>query len=318
MLHAAVPKITVIVGVLNMKNTLPGALESVINQHYPNLELIVMDGGSTDGTQEIIKHYEQHLTYWRSEIDHGHADACNKAIDIATGELIHFLNADDTMQAPLLQEVADIYRNQADAKIISCGVRILKKNMNTDTYRVIKEIIKPEELQISLHNMLYGLPIINARFFHRSIFKQFGKFTSAQNKQDQTLSNDREFMIKLALAGVQSQLITKPLYCYLSHHHSYSFNPKNRVRIHNEHLKLAEKLFSEKNISAPQQKMVRAWQSQEAAYLFLFYFLQGNFKNMFQMIKKGFLQYGGLFWLGRLGLIATRGVIKKAKSSLRI
>jgi glycosyltransferase involved in cell wall biosynthesis len=88
-------KITVITVVRNGEKTLEQTILSVINQTYKNIEYVIIDGSSTDGTINIIKKYEKHLVYWVSEPDKGIYDAMNKGIDKATGDFLFFLNSGD-------------------------------------------------------------------------------------------------------------------------------------------------------------------------------------------------------------------------------
>ena len=91
------PLITVITVVLNCSWHLERTILSVINQNYKNIEYIIIDGGSTDGTLDIIKKYENGIDYWISENDEGIYDAMNKGLDAAHGEWIFFLGADDIL-----------------------------------------------------------------------------------------------------------------------------------------------------------------------------------------------------------------------------
>jgi glycosyltransferase involved in cell wall biosynthesis len=94
-LESSNPLISIIVATYEAKNTLCRCLESIFNQNYSNVELIVIDGGSTDGTVEIIKSYSEKISYWISEPDTGIYNAWNKGLDHASGEWICFLGADD-------------------------------------------------------------------------------------------------------------------------------------------------------------------------------------------------------------------------------
>ena len=97
------PKITVVTPSFNSIHTIRETIESVLKQNYPNLEHIVMDGGSTDGTVELLKSYP-HLK-WFSERDEGHYHAMNKGIQMATGEAINILNADDCFCDGILKKI---------------------------------------------------------------------------------------------------------------------------------------------------------------------------------------------------------------------
>ena len=91
----AYPKITIITACLNAARTVEATIRSVLDQNYPNLEYIIIDGVSTDGTLEIVDKYEDKITKIVSEPDKGIYDAFNKGISLATGDLIGILNADD-------------------------------------------------------------------------------------------------------------------------------------------------------------------------------------------------------------------------------
>jgi len=104
------PAITVITVVLNGAASLAQAIESVLAQRYDVAEYIVIDGGSTDGTVDIIRRHEASLAYWVSEPDLGIYDAMNKALAVATGKWAIFIGADDELTVPLkaiVQEMTD-------------------------------------------------------------------------------------------------------------------------------------------------------------------------------------------------------------------
>ncbi len=107
----AYPKISIITPVFNQVKFIEETILSIINQDYPNLEYIIIDGGSTDGTVEIIKKYESHLAYWLSEPDKGMYDALQKGFDQSTGEIMGWLNADDLYVNGCLFRIANVFDN---------------------------------------------------------------------------------------------------------------------------------------------------------------------------------------------------------------
>ncbi|MBQ9206489.1 MAG: glycosyltransferase [Treponema sp.] len=142
------PLITVVTVVYNGAATLEQTILSVVNQTYDNVEYIIIDGASTDGTLGIIKKYEDKIDYWQSEPDKGIYDAMNKGIGLATGEWINFMNAGDEF---------------FDSNTIS-GIFINKKIPADVLYGsvvVAGNIVKPRKLR----SIKYTLP-----FCHQSCF----------------------------------------------------------------------------------------------------------------------------------------------------
>ena len=116
--------VSVIVAVYNGNSNhynIARTIESVLNQTYKNIELIVIDGASTDGTIEIIKKYAKKgkISYWVSEKDSGIYDAMNKGIYVAKGEFFYFLNSDDYLvDDKVITNVTDSLRNNTDLDIV--------------------------------------------------------------------------------------------------------------------------------------------------------------------------------------------------------
>lgn len=115
-------KISVVTVCYNAVQTLEKTMLSVLNQTYPDVEYIIIDGGSTDGTVDIIKKYADRLAYWVSEPDKGIYDAMNKGIRVATGDYLYFLGADDI----LLADLGDIISKISNKNIVYYGSIKLK------------------------------------------------------------------------------------------------------------------------------------------------------------------------------------------------
>lgn len=110
------PKISIVTVSYNQEEFLAAAIDSVLDQNYPNLEYIVIDGGSTDASVEIIESYGQKIDYWLSEPDDGQSEALNKGFARATGDIISWLNSDDTYNSGTFDAVAAAFRD-ADVQI---------------------------------------------------------------------------------------------------------------------------------------------------------------------------------------------------------
>jgi glycosyltransferase involved in cell wall biosynthesis len=113
------PKISIVTPSFNQAQFIESTIESILNQKYPNLEYIIIDGGSTDGSVEIIKKYQEHLHYWCSEPDAGQYDAINKGFQHSTGEIMAWLNSDDLYFPWALKTVASIMSQLKEVEWLS-------------------------------------------------------------------------------------------------------------------------------------------------------------------------------------------------------
>ncbi|MDI3500515.1 MAG: hypothetical protein PWP22_286 [Thermoanaerobacter sp.] len=176
------PLITVITVVLNGEKTLEETIESVISQTYLNVEYIIIDGGSTDGTIDIIKKYEDYIDYWVSEPDKGIYDAMNKGIVISFGEWLNMLNS------------GDLYYNSIVIE------NIYTKEIDTDVYGIAGSWVFDYEGKIFLYHpnpykMLEkpGWHINHQAFFYRKItHKILGLYSI-----DYELASDHEYYFRL-------------------------------------------------------------------------------------------------------------------------
>jgi len=124
------PLISIITVVYNAVNSLECTIQSVLGQSYPNIEYLIIDGGSTDGSVEIIKKYSNKLTYWVSEKDHGIYDAMNKGLKLAKGELIGIINSDDWYELDAVEQIVKSYKKNCDTEVFHGLLRFVDHNGN--------------------------------------------------------------------------------------------------------------------------------------------------------------------------------------------
>jgi glycosyltransferase involved in cell wall biosynthesis len=134
------PKISIITPSYNQGSYLEETIQSVLSQNYPNLEFFILDGGSTDNSVEIIKKYEDKITFWRSHADAGQSAAIIEGFDRATGEIIAWLNSDDQYEPGALHQVAKAFQENKDAAFVygdyyvvrQDGTKVLKRKVSCD------------------------------------------------------------------------------------------------------------------------------------------------------------------------------------------
>jgi glycosyltransferase involved in cell wall biosynthesis len=163
------PKLTVITPSYNQAEFLERTILSVINQNYPNLEYIIVDGGSTDSSVEVIKKYEKYLSYWVSEKDRGQVHAINKALEKATGEYISFQNSDDVYFPGTFNRFGKAAMKSAD-DILYGDLFMISTNDE------VTEILKTTSYSFNCQ-VLEGMQIHNqSLFFRNDLVKKFGAF----------------------------------------------------------------------------------------------------------------------------------------------
>lgn len=117
------PKISIVTASYNQGHFIEETIQSVLNQNYPNLEYIFIDGGSTDNSVDIIKKYQENFTYCVSEKDKGQANAINKGLKLCTGDIFNWLNSDDYLEPGALFTIAEAFANE-QVQMVAGNVRI--------------------------------------------------------------------------------------------------------------------------------------------------------------------------------------------------
>jgi glycosyltransferase involved in cell wall biosynthesis len=122
------PSISIVTPSFNQAAFLGRTLESILSQGYPKLETLVFDGGSSDGSIEVLKQYEDRLSYWESERDRGPAHAINKGLKRATGEIVGWLNSDDLLASDALWEVGRAFAKDPDLDMVYANAVYIDEN----------------------------------------------------------------------------------------------------------------------------------------------------------------------------------------------
>lgn len=188
------PLISIVTVVFNAASTLEQTMLSVLNQSYPSKEYIVIDGGSTDGSVEIIQKYASQLAYWVSEPDKGIFDAMNKGIARTGGELIGIINADDWYEPEIFGEVARRYLETNKTQVIHGMMRNFQQD---NFYNITGNSIRRLRYDMIQHPTCF-VPI--------SIYDRFGCFDPAYQ-----FSGDYDLIMRFVQNGVAFSFLEKVL-----------------------------------------------------------------------------------------------------------
>jgi glycosyltransferase involved in cell wall biosynthesis len=178
-------RVSVITVCFNSAKTILNTIESVLSQEYPNVEYIIIDGGSTDGTLDIVQKYKDKITKVVSEVDKGIYDAMNKGINLASGEIIGFLNADDIYtNENVLNTIAETMKNKS---IDACYADLVfVNNHNKIVRKYNSSLFKP-----SLINCGW-MPAHPTLYVRRRVFELYGGF-----KTNYKIAADFEFVARV-------------------------------------------------------------------------------------------------------------------------
>ena len=191
-------KISVVTAVYNAKNTIVDAIESVLNQSCSGVETIIIDGGSTDGTKEILEQYRDRLSLFISEPDKGIYDALNKGIKYATGDVVGFLHADDLFEdTSVLSKVAEAFSDPSIDAVYGDLVYVNK----AESDRVIRYWKSGE---FSRDKLKHGwMPPHPTFYVRRSVYEMMGGFDTSFH-----IAADYDCMLRfLGRAGVKCAYI---------------------------------------------------------------------------------------------------------------
>lgn len=209
----SLPKISIITPSYNQARFIEQTIQSVLNQQYPNFEYIVMDGGSTDATIDILKKYDRSIR-WRSQPDNGQSAAINEGLRLATGEIVGFLNSDDLYEPGAFNLVGQYFTTFPDKNWVTGFCRIIDENGHE--HRSLIRQYKQWWLKRYRYQTLLVLNYIAqpATFWRRSLIEDVGLL----NEQEH-LAMDYEYWLRIGQKH-RLGLISHQLAAFRIHRHS--------------------------------------------------------------------------------------------------
>ena len=199
------PRITVVTPSFNQAQFLERTLLSVLSQGYPDLEYIVLDGGSTDGSVEIVKRYGHRLAFWRSGPDRGQAAALREGFARATGEVLCWINSDDTLAPRALERVGRIFSERPEVDLIYGGLHTIDAHDRR---------LFTQWAAIDLNTLVYESAFTSqpSSFWRRTLYEKAGAVDESYR-----FAMDYDLLIRMLLAGSRPLKIRPVLANYRIH-----------------------------------------------------------------------------------------------------
>ena len=194
------PKVTIITACRNSANTIEDTIKSIIQQDYDNLEYVIVDADSDDGTANVISKYRQGISMWIREPDNGIADAWNKGIRHASGEIVGIINGDDFYAPNALKTIGAFFAQRDDVGFVYGDLKHIEGSGGCDYI----EKGRPDYERILVRDML-NIPHPTV-FIRREIYVQLGAFNSRYQ-----VAPDYEFLRRIVSKGVKGQYIPQIL-----------------------------------------------------------------------------------------------------------
>jgi GT2 family glycosyltransferase len=228
--------ISIIVPSFQQRDYLRDCLQSIVDAGAPKLELIVVDGGSADGSVDVIREFESSIAWWVSEKDAGQTDAINKGLRRATGDVWAYVNSDDLLEPDALAKVFDFFLQNPSAEWLSGGCRVFGENVEEwrlDPVGVtnLREVLTPWNRPHP-----YVFPQSGACFMRRSVIDRIGYFDPSYH-----YSMDIEYYTRAVFHGkIQQHLTSDCLAAWRWHAEAKSFQKGIAYAFREDEIRIAE------------------------------------------------------------------------------
>ncbi|MFL2548907.1 MAG: glycosyltransferase [Gammaproteobacteria bacterium] len=300
-----IPKITVIIPSYNSAKTIERTFDSLRRQNYDNLECIVLDGDSTDGTIDIIKKNEDIVDIFITGESDGATSAQNKGIKLSSGVLIGYLHSDDYYEDDMLKNISNTFLRNSTYDIFSYGIEIERLKDG----KIIMSSFKKKNIKLNLNNIFYKHAM--GHFYKKSLFEDYGYLKTSSSFGGDFYANDREHLIRLCLLNKKNYVVEKVLYRMCAHKNSNTLSRKNIVDIRMQHIEIAENFLDIYKESSYKCSKLSDFKAHNLSLLFAYYMLTLSSKNIIKIFMAGY-KFRGMYWIIDIFLSPTRELLYRA------
>jgi glycosyltransferase involved in cell wall biosynthesis len=195
--QSVTPLISIITICLNSRSTIERTIRSVLDQKHSGVEYIVIDGGSTDGTQDVVYSFGTAIDIFVSEPDKGISDGFNKGISLARGTIIGLINSDDRLLPGTIQKVLDFFQENPETQVVHGDLLLYSNNL------LVKKVVPAGHWWEPWRLVLFNHP---ATFARKGVYDTFGPFSL-----DYRIAMDIDIFLRWLTAGVRIAYLPEPL-----------------------------------------------------------------------------------------------------------
>ncbi|MEO3472520.1 glycosyltransferase [Roseomonas sp. CAU 1739] len=281
------PRFSIVTPCLNRATTIGAAIDSVLAQGHPSFEHIIVDGGSTDGTAEVLARYP-HLTVIR-EADRNLYDAINKGLRSVHGEIVGLLNSDDLF-APGAFAAAEAGFTDPAVEMVLGAAEFFSEQ---DGREVVQQLLTGAANDLAEANVIGGITTMNAAFYHRTLIERVGPFDDRF-----PLSADKDFWLRLVLLAPRLARTEATIIRYRSHAGSLTFAAGDlREKLSRHNLATARTRLPETPPGSAARAAYRRWHGWATGYRMLVQARQGALGPALATMRAGFA--ADMAWLAR-------------------
>ena len=272
-----IPLVTIVTPSYEQARFLEETILSVLNQDYPKIEYIIIDGGSQDGSVDIIRKYENRLAFWVSEPDRGQADAINKGWERATGEYIGWLNSDDLLLPGAISEAVDFLDKNPNVGFVFGDLLIVDSERKVIDHQCYKDF--------NIYDIIRTAGFISqpGNLFRRSLYENIGPLDVTLHFQ-----LDLDYWIRAGLA-CKVGYIRKNLACFRQHPASKTGSKVYKAG--DDIQRIYQKIFSQSYLPERLLKLKNESFSNAFLYAAVTYFYSGRRAPAYQLLHKAVIQY---------------------------
>jgi glycosyltransferase involved in cell wall biosynthesis len=253
------PRVTIVIPSFNQAQYLEAALRSVLEQAYPNLEVMVFDGGSTDGSRDILEAFADRLDFWRSEPDDGQAAALREGFEKATGDVLAWLNSDDLLAPGALTAVADAWLQHGGDLMVAGACQVFDGSGPTQrhvasfqsTFGSPQTLPVRQILDLARHwfpGEFFYQPEV---FFPRSAYEVVGGVDPSYY-----YTMDYDLWVRFALSGTPIVVLDRTLAWFREHD---AQKTTNRAALHREMARTANHYLDQVEMDSRERARLKRW-----------------------------------------------------------